>query len=116
MSKKPVIKDIDNTTFHCEKAETFKILGENFAEDVTVDLEETRHKKDHEWKPPHLKAHSNATPGQENGTEIVVTSTPRKKDGSKCDGRPVGDLTITVTNDQSRMASDPKSFDVTYTV
>ena len=39
----------------------------------------------------------------------------RKKDGSKCDGRPVGDLTITVTNEKSSLASDLTSFKVTYT-
>jgi hypothetical protein len=95
MAKKPVI-GLSTHQFTCGKSNKFTIYGANFTKNVNVKLEETRHGKDHVWVIQ--KVTSNATPGSDDGTEITVEATPTKRNGTPCDARPVGDLTVTVTN------------------
>ena len=118
MAIKPDVTGIDTTVFKCDVEEEFDIIGKNFANEVAVKLEETRHKLDHEWIPATLQCESNASSASAaDGTRITVRSKPKKKDGSKCTERPLGDLTVTVTNNERNLAStssDPASFDVTY--
>jgi hypothetical protein len=110
---KPVVTGLDKKAFECDADNTFTIFGQNFTTAVTLFLEEKGKKpKDHVWQFPNdvvLSAH--------NGTQITITASPRKHDGTKCPKRihdiGSGDLTITVTNSDG--ASSPESStDVTY--
>jgi hypothetical protein len=113
MATQPSVTRIDTTTFYCRVEKSFKIFGSNFSPQVTVDLAETRYKKDHKWDQKVNIYSSNATSG-DNGTEIVVTATPGKKDSTKkCDSHyEPGDLTVTVTNTGGLSSKLPN--DVTY--
>ena len=118
MPTKPEVTDIDRKDFTCDVDNDFVIIGLRFTKHVTVDLAETRYKKDHEWVPASQKRTSDASSETAaDGTHIRVRAKPRKKDGSKCDAKPLGDLTVTVTNDErsgTSTPSDPKPFDVAY--
>jgi hypothetical protein len=117
VATKPVVTGPSVTSFTCDQANSFEITGSKFAKNVVVDLAETRHKKDHAWHQDTNQYVSNASSASAvDGTRITVKSKPHRKDGKKCSGRPVGDLTITVTNNESgKMSpSDPQSSDVTY--
>jgi hypothetical protein len=112
------ITDIDIKEFECGKSDDFTIIGEGFTKKVTVKLEETRYKADHEWIPLEQYCGSDASSeSDEDGTHIRMHAKPRKKDGSKCGDRSTGDLTITVTNHESSgttAASGTEKFDVIY--
>ena len=120
MATKPEVTGIDTTVFKCDVEVGFAITGKEFAKDVTVKLEETRYKLDHEWIPATLQCESNASSASAaDGTEVTVRSKPRKKDGSKCPppGHGRGDLTVTVTNNDDHgrsTGSNTKPFDVDY--
>jgi hypothetical protein len=117
VATKPVVTKPSITSFTCDQVNTFDIIGSKFSKNVVVDLAETRYLKDHAWDQDTNQYVSNASSASAvDGTCITVKSKPHKKDGSKCGGFPVGDLTITVTNNEAgtMTPSDPQSSDVTY--
>ena len=91
MPKKPAPVQ---TEFKCKEPNVVTVVGENFSAKVTVKLESTKH----QWTPEEVPAQSG-----KGGTEVTVRSTPTRKDKTECpkkgSGYPMGDLTITVTND-----------------
>jgi hypothetical protein len=117
VATKPVVTGPSVTSFICDQVNTFDVIGSQFSKNVVVDLAETRYKKDHVWDQDSNQYVSNASSDSAvDGTRITVKSKPHKKDNSKCGGHPVGDLTITVTNNESgtMTPSDPQPTDVTY--
>ena len=108
MPKKPEVHDIDKKSFTCGTPETIVITGYGFTSTVTVTLKEKRYEQDHVWNPETQDVSSTG-----GGTQISVTSTPSKSDGSPCGGFPTGDLTVTVTNSKFSKLDD-MPFNVSY--
>jgi hypothetical protein len=84
----------DEINFACNQRNDFDITGQGFSDEVSVVLEETELSIDHD---PERKY-----PSTDGGTRISVYTTPH---GSDCGKYPVGNLTMTVTNDTGATAN-----------